>query len=492
MNLNNDILAKTLTFDDVLLLPKYSEVLPSQTDISSNFSRHITLKTPICSSAMDTVTNAETAISLAQEGGIGVIHKNMSIEDQGREVKKVKKSESGMISDPISIKPDQTVKEAVKLMKENKISGLPVIENSSLVGIVTGRDIRFEKNCERLICKVMTRKLVTTKLETTPEDAAELMHQYRIEKLPVIDKDSRTLTGMFTIKDIEKARKYPNSTKDSKGRLRVAAAIGTSKQEFERAQHLLSEGVDALIIDTAHGYSSGVFKMINEINNSLRSSYSFDLIAGNIATREAAEALIKKDIDAIKVGIGPGSICTTRIIAGIGVPQFSAIKECSKEARRRSMPLISDGGIKNSGDLAKALAAGADSVMIGSLFAGTEEAPGELIIYQGKSYKTYRGMGSLGAMRDGSKDRYFQADVKESDKLVPEGIEGRVPYRGKLSDSVNQLTGGLRACMGYLGSQNLKILREKAEFIQISPQSLKESHPHNIMITRESPNYRVD
>lgn len=481
-----------LTYDDVLILPGYSEVLPHEADLSGYFSRNIRLKTPIVSAAMDTVTESETAISMARHGGIGVIHKNLSIKSQSAEVKSVKKSESGMIVDPVTAKQDQTVGDVLGLMDHHNISGLPVIEQDRLVGIVTGRDINFEKNLSKTVRDVMTKKVITAKEGTTLEEAVDILHRNRIEKLPVVSSHDQTLVGMFTIKDIEKARLHPQASKDSKGQLFVAAAVGAGGDFLERSEALLQAGADALVVDTAHGQSKGVLQAIAALRSEFSNLYQFDLVGGNVATAKGVQDLIDAGVDGVKVGIGPGSICTTRIIAGIGVPQFTAVCDCAEVGKRAGVPVIADGGVKSSGDLVKALAAGASSVMIGSMFAGTEEAPGEMIIYQGKSYKTYRGMGSMGAMAKGSRDRYFQGNVSESSKLVPEGIEGRVAYKGSLGQTLYQMIGGIRAGMGYIGAATLSELKEKAEFIRISPAGLRESHAHDIFITREAPNYKID
>ncbi|MBC7532970.1 MAG: IMP dehydrogenase [Oligoflexus sp.] len=479
-----------LAYDDVLLLPQHSEVLPHEAKLDTQLSRNIKLKIPLLSAAMDTVTEAKSAIIMAQSGGIGIVHKNFSIEDHAEEIRQVKKSESGIVKDPVTISPTQTVADVLTIMKREKFSGFPVVDQGRLVGIITGRDLRFEKNPHRLVSEVMTKNVITCTRETTPDQAEELLHRHRIEKLPVLDADKK-LIGMYTFKDISKAKLFPNASKDSSGRLLVGAAIGAGGDFMERAEALIHAGVDVLVIDTAHGHSQGVINAVKKVRASFKQS-NFDLIAGNIATAQAVEALAEAGVDAVKVGIGPGSICTTRIIAGIGVPQFTAVMNCSDAARRLGIPTIADGGIKYSGDIVKALAAGASTVMIGSLFAGTDEAPGELIIYQGKSYKQYRGMGSLGAMRKGSKDRYFQANVEDPGKLVPEGIEGRIPYRGSLADNIFQLMGGLRSAMGYIGAPNIGELYKRAEFVQITASGLKESHVHDVYITREAPNYKLD
>ena len=481
-----------LTYDDVLILPGYSEVLPHEADLSGYFSRNIRLKTPIVSAAMDTVTESATAIAMARHGGIGVIHKNLSIRSQSAEVKSVKKSESGMIVDPVTANPEQTVGDVLRLMDQHNISGLPVIEHERLVGIVTGRDMNFEKNLSKTVRDVMTKNVITAKEGTTLEEAVDILHRNRIEKLPVVSSQSQSLVGMFTIKDIEKARLHPQASKDSKGQLFVAAAVGAGGDFLERSEALLRAGADALVVDTAHGQSKGVLQAIAALKSEFSTKYHFDLVGGNVATAKGVQDLIDVGVDGVKVGIGPGSICTTRIIAGIGVPQFTAVCDCAEVGKKSGIPVIADGGIKSSGDLVKALAAGASSVMIGSMFAGTEEAPGEMIIYQGKSYKSYRGMGSMGAMAKGSRDRYFQGNVSESSKFVPEGIEGRVAYKGPLGQSLYQMIGGIRAGMGYIGAGTLSELKEKAEFIRISPAGLRESHAHDIFITREAPNYKID
>jgi IMP dehydrogenase len=483
-----EIIAESLSFDDVLIVPDYSEILPKDVDLKTKFSRNIDLNIPLVSAAMDTVTEAETAISLAREGGIGVIHKNLTVQQQKAEVERVKKSESGMITNPVKVNPDDKISEALDIMKKFMISGVPVVKGDKLVGILTNRDLRFSVNLDEKVADVMTKEhLVTVPVGTTLEEAKKTLHEKKIEKLLVVD-DDYNLKGLITIKDIEKIRKYPNSCKDSLGRLRVAAAVGIAKDTEERVAALAESEVDAVVIDTAHGYSKGVIDMVKY----LKKRYKMDIIAGNIATKDAAKALVDAGVDAVKVGIGPGSICTTRVVAGVGVPQLSAIIECSEVFDKNGVPVIADGGIKFSGDISKAIAGGANSVMIGNLFAGTEESPGETIIYQGRSYKVYRGMGSLGAMVSGSKDRYFQSHIKDESKFVPEGIEGRVPYKGSLSDSVNQLMGGLRAGMGYCGARSIQELRTKTRFIKITSSGLKESHVHDVIITREAPNYRLD
>ena len=480
---------EALTFDDVLLVPNYSEVLPTQVDVRTKLTKKITLNIPIMSAAMDTVTEAELAIAIAREGGIGIIHKNMSIEEQAEEVDRVKRSESGMIVKPVTVRPDQTIAEAESLMKKYKISGLPVVdERGKLLGIITNRDIRFVKDFNKKISEVMTKEnLITVPVGTTLEEAKEILHKHKIEKLPVVDENGY-LKGLITIKDIEKREKYPNACKDELGRLRVGAAIGVGPEAIRRAEALIEAGADVIVVDTAHGHSKGVLETVEKLKGLFP---DVDVIAGNVATPEATEALIKAGADAVKVGIGPGSICTTRIVAGVGVPQLTAVAQCAEVADKYDISIIADGGIKFSGDIAKAIGAGARVVMIGSLFAGTKEAPGEVILYQGRSYKVYRGMGSLGAMKKGSKDRYFQSEVEEK-KLVPEGIEGMVPYRGPLADTIHQLVGGLRAGMGYCGAANIEEMRKKARFVKITSAGLKESHVHDVIITKEAPNYWIE
>ncbi len=480
-----------LAYDDILIVPRHSSILPHETILTSAFTRELSLKTPLVSAAMDTVTESATAIAMAQSGGIGIIHKNMSSEDQAREVRKVKKSESGMVTDPVSVKPSDTVGDVIDIMRRYRFSGFPVVEQGKLVGIVTGRDIRFEKNIARPVHEVMTAKLITTPVGTSPGEAVDIMHRHRIEKLPVVAKDGTTLTGMFTIKDILKSQEHPDASKDASGRLLVGAALGAGPDVIERASLLLDAGVDVLVVDTAHGHSQGVIDTVNKIKTHFN-RLPFQLIAGNVATAAATQALIDAGADGVKVGIGPGSICTTRIVAGIGVPQFSAVLDCAAAAAKHKVPVIADGGIKYSGDIVKALAAGAGTVMIGSLFAGTDESPGEMIIYQGKTFKSYRGMGSLGAMSQGSKDRYFQANINDQGKFVPEGIEGRVAYKGPLSQQIYQLVGGIRSAMGYTGSKNIQALQTETEFVRISNAALRESHVHDVYITREAPNYKTD
>jgi IMP dehydrogenase len=482
-------ISEGLTFDDVLLLPAHSAILPRDVDLTTRLSRNVVLNIPLVSAAMDTVTEARSAICMAREGGLGFIHKNLSIEEQAMEVDKVKKSESGMIVDPITMRPTQKIREALESMAKYRISGVPITKaNGKLVGILTNRDLRFETDLDLPISDRMTkRNLVTVPVGTTLEEAKEHLKHTRVEKLLVVDND-RYLKGLITIKDIEKVRKYPNACKDSFGRLRVGAAVGPTADMEARIEALLKAGVDVIVIDTAHGHSQSVIDAVRTIKQNFK---GVELVAGNIATAEAAEALIKAGADAVKIGIGPGSICTTRVVAGVGVPQITAISNCAAVARRYGVPIIADGGVKYSGDLTKAFAAGADVVMIGSLFAGTEESPGDTILYQGRAYKGYRGMGSIGAMKEGSKDRYFQGDVESEVKLVPEGIEGMVPLRGPLSANIHQLIGGLRAGMGYTGCINLRELQLKGRFVKITGAGLKESHVHDVTITKEAPNYRV-
>ena len=479
-----------LTFDDVLLIPDRSDVLPSQTDTSTHFTRNIRLQIPLCSAAMDTVTEAALAIALAQQGGIGVIHKNLSIERQAEEVDKVKRSESGMIVDPVTIRPDRPVREALQVMERFHISGVPVVdEDGHLVGIITNRDLRFETRFDIPVTEVMTKQpLVTVPVGTTLEQAKAVLQKHRIEKLLVVD-DDKHIKGLITVKDIQKAIKYPSAAKDNLGRLRVAAAIGATGDYRERADELVKARVDCLVIDTAHGHSSRVIEAVKDIK---KRHAETDLIAGNVGTTAGAQELIDAGVDAIKVGIGPGSICTTRVVTGAGVPQITAISSCVQAARGKNVPVISDGGVKFSGDVAKAIAAGADVVMIGSLFAGTEEAPGEVILFQGRSFKSYRGMGSIGAMRQGSRDRYAQDATENDAKLVPEGIEGRVPYKGTLAEMVTQLVGGLRSGMGYTGCGTIAEFQERTRFLRITSAGLKESHVHDVIITKEAPNYRLE
>lgn len=481
---------EALTFDDVLLTPAESNILPAQVNIAAKLTNNIPLGIPMLSAAMDTVTESQLAIAMAQHGGIGVIHKNMSVTAQADEVLRVKKFESGMVINPVTVDMNETLADALHLMREHHISGIPVVDHSSkLVGILTNRDVRFASNDSASVASLMTKEnLITVKEGISKEDAKTLLHKHRIEKLLVVDSNNHCI-GLITVKDIEKAETHPNAAKDDMGRLRVAAAIGVGEDGMARAKALLDAGVDALVVDTAHGHSRGVIDMVRAVKEL---GDNVQIIAGNIATAEAAEALIDAGADAVKVGIGPGSICTTRIVAGVGVPQLTAIMNVAQVTKKRGVCLIADGGIKFSGDFSKALAAGADSAMIGSLLAGTEESPGEVILYQGRSYKSYRGMGSVGAMARGSADRYFQAEVRDSMKLVPEGVEGRVPFKGSVSGVIHQLTGGLRATMGYTGSANLPDLQERANFVRITGAGLRESHVHDITISREAPNYRLE
>ncbi|HEY3027037.1 MAG TPA: IMP dehydrogenase [Pyrinomonadaceae bacterium] len=483
-------ISEGLTFDDVLLLPARSEVLPAETDTSTQFTRGIRLQIPLCSSAMDTVTEAALAIAIAQQGGIGVIHKNLSIERQAEEVDKVKRSESGMIVDPVTIRPDRPVREALHVMERYHISGVPVVdEDGHLVGIITNRDLRFETRFDIPVAEVMTKQpLVSVPVGTTLEQAKAVLQKHRIEKLLVVDDDKR-IKGLITVKDIQKAIKYPTAAKDDLGRLRVAAAIGATGDFVERADQLVKARVDCLVIDTAHGHSSRVIDAVRYIKGRHPKT---QLIAGNVGTAEGTRELIEAGVDGVKVGIGPGSICTTRVVTGAGVPQITAIQSCVAAARETGVPIISDGGVKFSGDVAKAIATGADVVMIGSLFAGTEEAPGEVILFQGRSFKTYRGMGSIGAMREGSRDRYAQEGTDAESKLVPEGIEGRVAYKGTVAEMTTQLVGGLRSGMGYTGCSNIKEFQEKTRFIRITSAGLRESHVHDVIITKEAPNYRLE
>ena len=475
-----------LTYEDVLLVPAYSNVLPRNVDIRTNLTPRLALNTPIISAAMDTVTEYQLAIALAREGGLGILHKNMSIEDQAEQVRLVKRSESGMIVDPVTLPPDATVRDARQLMKKHKIGGIPLVDNENrLVGIVTNRDLRFEPRPDRQLNTIMTKdNLVTARVGTTLDEAENLLQEYKVEKLPIVD-EKRRLVGLITFKDIEKKKNYPNACKDDIGRLRVGAAVGIAADTMDRVSALVEAGVDIVTVDTAHGHSQGVLSMVRTI----REKYpDLDLIAGNIATKDAAEALVESGANVVKVGVGPGSICTTRIVTGVGVPQLSAIMEVAEYTRANGIGLIADGGIKQTGEIAKAIAGGASAVMLGSMFAGVDEAPGETIIYESRKFKSYRGMGSLGAMAQGSKDRYFQDVEEDINKLVPEGIEGRVPYKGTLSEVVYQMVGGLRAAMGYCGAENVSEL-QNAQFVKVSPASVRESHPHSIQITKESPNY---
>jgi IMP dehydrogenase len=486
--LNRDDLRLALTFDDVLLLPAESDVLPKAVEVATRLTRGIQLNIPIVSAAMDTVTEARMAIAMAAAGGVGFVHKSFTVEQQAAEVVKVKKYESAVVTEPVTIEPEAPISKAVALMLENGISGIPVVQKGRLVGILTNRDLRFEKNLDQRVEQVMTKDLVTAREGVHIEQAKDLLHRHRIEKLLVVN-DAFELRGLITIKDIEKVQKHPNAAKDRKGRLLCGAAVGVGPDREARIQALIKAGVDVIAIDTAHGHSRGV---IDAVRATKATFPDLELVAGNVATAEAAEALCKAGVDAVKVGVGPGSICTTRVVSGVGVPQVTAVDECARAAERHGVPVISDGGIKYSGDVVKALAAGASSIMIGSLLAGTEEAPGDVILYQGRSYKSYRGMGSIGAMKQGSKDRYFQSDVSEADKLVPEGIEARVPYKGTVEMTLFQLTGGLRSGMGYLGCKTIAELRVKPRFVRISAAGLKESHVHDVIIEKEAPNYRAE
>lgn len=490
MSQKNSDIPVALTFDDVLLLPAASKVLPNEVDVRTKLTRSISMNIPLMSAAMDTVTEANTAISMAREGGIGIIHKNMSIERQAREVDKVKKSESGMIIDPVTMHPEQKISEVLEVMEQYRISGVPIVKDGrKLVGIITNRDLRFETNLDQKVAEVMTKEnLVTASEGITLEESKILLHKNRIEKLLVVN-DKGNLLGLITIKDIMKIKKYPSACKDSLGRLRVGAAVGVGPDRDARVEALVNAGVDVIAVDSAHGHAQAVVDSVPAIK---RQFPEIELIAGNVATAEGAKTLAEAGADAIKVGVGPGSICTTRVVAGVGVPQITAVTECARVAKDYQVPIIADGGVKYSGDVVKALAAGAHSVMIGSIFAGTDESPGEMILYQGRSYKVYRGMGSLGAMKEGARDRYFQEEIEEDAKLVPEGIEGRVPYKGPLASSVFQLIGGLRAGMGYVGCGTLDELQQKAKFIRITSAGLKEGHVHDVIITKEAPNYQID
>ena len=486
----NEEYPEGLTFDDLLLVPSFSRVMPSEVEVSTSLTPTIKLNIPLISAAMDTVTEAKTAICMAQEGGIGIIHRNMGIREQAQEVEKVKKSESGMIIDPIVISPDQQLRDAIELMSRYRISGIPVTRGRRLVGIITNRDLRFETNLEQKVEDVMTREnLVTVEEGISLEESKQVLHRHRIEKLLVVDRDYN-LKGLITIKDIEKVIKYPSACKDSLGRLRVGAAVGVGADKEARVDALLKAGCDVIVVDTAHGHSRNVIETIKDIRQNFK---NVQIVAGNVATEDGCRALIDAGCDGVKIGVGPGSICTTRIVAGVGVPQITAILGASKVAKERGVPLIADGGIKFSGDIAKAIAAGADVVMIGNLFAGTDETPGEMVLYQGRTYKMYRGMGSLDAMKEGrTRDRYAIAEDEIESKIVPEGIEGRVPYRGSLSFTLHQLIGGLRAGMGYLGCATLDELKRNARFVRITNAGLRESHVHDVMITKEAPNYRIE
>ncbi|MCI0695791.1 IMP dehydrogenase [candidate division KSB1 bacterium] len=490
--MTNKILTEALTFDDVLLLPQESNVLPREVDVSTRLTRQIKLNIPLVSAAMDTVTEARLAIALAREGGLGIIHKNMPIERQAGEVDQVKRSESGMITNPITLTPDKSIRDALELMRRYRISGIPIVTSAAnggkLVGILTNRDMRFETNLDLRIDEVMTKeKLITAPAGTTLEEAERKLQKHRIEKLLIVDEKGQ-LEGLITVKDIQKKKTHPNAAKDEHGRLRTGAAVGVAKDTMERATALVQAEVDVLVVDTAHGHSQGVIKTVRQLRQAFP---NIQLIAGNVATEEGALALIDAGVDAVKVGIGPGSICTTRVVAGVGVPQITAITECAKACQQNGIPLIADGGIKQTGDVAKAIAAGADTVMMGNMFAGTEESPGDMIYLESRSFKVYRAMGSLAAMKQGSSDRYFQEGETNLRKLVPEGIEGRVPYRGKLSDIVFQIVGGLRSAMGYVGTASIAELKAKARFIKVTAAGLHESHPHDIIITHEAPNYKV-
>ena len=484
---NDKIIGEGITFDDVLLVPAKSTVLPKLAETKTRLTRHIELNIPLVSAAMDTVTESELAIAIAREGGIGIIHKNMSIERQAEEVDRVKRSKSGMILKPISLAPDNLLSDAVQVMKKFRISGIPIVKGDKLVGILTNRDLRFETNLSQQINEVMTKdNLITAPVGTTLEQAEQILQKHKIEKLLVVD-DQKRLKGLITVKDIQKKRKFPLASKDVHGRLRVGAAIGVGPDRDKRAQALIEAGVDVLVVDTAHGHSQGVIGSVK----TLKKLYpDFEIIAGNIGTAKAAEDLIHAGVDAVKVGIGPSGICTTRVISGVGVPQITAIMSCAEVCKNHNIPLIADGGIKQTGDIAKAIAAGADTVMIGNLFAGTQESPGETIFLEGRSYKVYRGMGSIEAMRQGSSDRYFQ-DAEESNKLVPEGIEGRVPYRGPLNETIFQIIGGLKAAMGYCGVKTITELKEEAKFMKVTLASVRENHPHSVIITKEAPNYKL-
>jgi IMP dehydrogenase len=480
------IIGEAITYDDVLLVPGKSSVLPRDVDIRTKLTKSITLNIPLLTAAMDTVTESEMAVAIAREGGIGILHKNMSIARQAEEADKVKRSESGMILNPITLTADKTVGDVLDVMAKYSISGIPIVEQEKLVGILTNRDLRFLSNRSLKIADVMTSEnLITARVGTTLEEAEGILQRHKIEKLPVVDKTGK-LRGLITVKDIQKKKRYPNACKDKHGRLRVGAAVGVTADTLERVAALLAAGVDVLVVDTAHGHSRGVLEMIARIKKEYPQA---EIIAGNIATKEAAVDLIRAGADAIKVGIGPGSICTTRVVAGVGVPQVTAIMDCAEAARKAKIPVIADGGIKQTGDIAKAIAAGADAVMIGGLFAGLQESPGEKVLYEGRTYKIYRGMGSLDAMKEGSKDRYFQDTEDDIQKLVPEGIEGRVPFKGELSATVYQMVGGLRSAMGYVGAETIAVMQSKSKFVRMSDAGLRESHPHDILITKEAPNY---
>ncbi|MEK6572490.1 MAG: IMP dehydrogenase [Bacteroidota bacterium] len=486
--MNKIVPGQAVTYDDVLLIPAKSSVLPREVDVRTRLTRNIVMNIPLVSAAMDTVTEFAMAIALAREGGLGILHRNMSIEKQVEEVGKVKRSESGMILDPITLPPDKTVRDALSLMSKYSISGIPIVQNEKLVGILTNRDLRFEPNLDLEVSKVMTNgRLITAPVGTTLEEAEAILQKHKIEKLPVVDKNGK-LKGLITFKDIQKKKRFPNACKDKHGRLRVGAAAGVTSDTVDRVAALVAAGVDVVVIDTAHGHSRGVMETVKRVK---RKYPDLELIAGNVGTTEATTDLIKAGADAVKVGIGPGSICTTRVIAGVGVPQVTAIYCCARAAKKHRVPIVADGGVRQTGDIAKAIAAGADTVMIGGLFAGLEESPGEKILYEGRAYKIYRGMGSLEAMKEGSRDRYFQDMEDEIQKLVPEGIEGRVPYKGYLSEAVFQMIGGLRAAMGYCGAKDIAEMKRKAKFIRMTEAGLKESHPHDVQMTKEPPNYQV-
>jgi IMP dehydrogenase len=487
--MDSQSMKEALTFNDVLLVPGKSSVLPKDVEVKTRLSRHIALNIPITSAAMDTVTESDTAIALARQGGLGFIHKNMSIERQALEVEKVKKSESGMIIDPITTDPDEKISVVLDIMKKYRISGVPVVKKGNLMGIITNRDLRFETNLHKRVGDVMTKdNLATVPVGTTLEQSKTILQQRRIEKLLVVDEVGK-LQGLITIKDIEKIKKYPDSCKDDLGRLRVGAAAGVGPDREERIERLIAANVDIIVIDAAHGHSSNVIEAVKDTKGNFP---ELELVAGNVATAEGTRALIEAGADAVKVGIGPGSICTTRVIAGVGVPQMTAIMECTREAAKKGIPIIADGGIRYSGDITKAIAGGTASIMIGSLLAGTEESPGETVLFQGRTYKVYRGMGSIDAMREGSKDRYFQDEMQSEAKLVPEGIVGRVPYRGPLADTIYQLIGGLKSGMGYVGARNIKELQAKAKLIRITAAGLREGHVHDVIITTEAPNYQLE
>ncbi len=481
------IIGEAITYDDVLLIPARSSILPRDADVRTKLTSEIGLNIPLLSAAMDTVTESDMAIALAREGGMGILHKNMAIEKQAEQVDRVKRSESGMIQDPITLAPEKTVREAMEVMKKYSISGIPIVREDHLVGILTNRDLRFEPNLDLQVSHIMTNgSLITAPVGTTLEEAEQILQKNRIEKLPIVDKSGK-LKGLITFKDIQKKKRHPNACKDKLGRLRVGAAVGVAADTLDRVAALLQEGADIIVVDTAHGHSEGVIRMVKNI----KGKFDVQLIAGNVATAEATRELIRAGADCVKVGVGPGSICTTRVIAGVGVPQITAIIECATAARKSGVPIIADGGIKQTGDVAKALAAGADSVMIGGLFAGVDESPGEKVLYEGRSYKMYRGMGSLEAMRAGSKDRYFQDVEDDLQKLVPEGIEGRVPYKGTLAETVHQMVGGLRSAMGYCGCKTVSDLKKKAQFVRMTDAGLRESHPHDVNVTKEAPNYHL-